>query len=86
MGKFIVMLGIIGSDILTRAKAFLLNWVPGKIPERVCEALDAAPEMRYRGIVGSSQWMPLGTARKRKSLTEDIPNLLGCFIPYPKFD
>ena len=70
------MLGNIESVILTRAKVFLLNWVPGKIPERVCEALKAAPEMRYRGIVGSSQWMPLGTARKRKSLTEDVHNIL----------
>ena len=72
---------LLGSVVLNKARALLLNWVPGKIPERVSEALEAAPEMRYRGIVGSSQWMPLGTARKRKSLTEDVHNLFGFFHP-----
>ena len=73
------MLGNIESVILTRAIFFPLNGLPGKIPERVCEALKAAPEMRYRGIVGSSEWMPLGTARKRKSFAEDVHNLLGLY-------
>ena len=49
---------------------------PGPIPERVREALEEAPEMRYRGVVGSSEWVPLGTARQRETGSSAAGTLL----------
>ena len=58
------------ASVLKPDGLLLMQWLsyytsPGPVPERVRQALKEAPEMRYRGVVGSSDWVPLGTARPR---------------------
>ena len=54
-------------SVLKPGGLLVMQWLSYYGPDRVHEALEQAPGMRYRGVVGSTEWVPLGTARKRET-------------------
>jgi len=54
-------------DVLKPGGLLVMQWLSYYGPERIAQALEHAPGMRYRGVVGSSEWVRLGTDRRRET-------------------